>query len=181
MEIVVSPLYYSRTFYKDYRWIYTNKNLCAETIKILNSEYNNFDKDKMAFLENKHIYIRKHIGKGISFYVFKKENSTDIGGRNIYSLSGYTFSFDTSKSFSMELLSLLSAYFLENSISLDRSKINDSNGVLELRNVVNFMPILDSFDSDVRLEIDRFLIEKGSRNGIIVRKNGESKYKVSHL
>lgn len=87
--INVSKVLYSRTKYRDYRWILKSNKISFNLLSIMMNDYRHFERQKNFYIEQKYQFIF-HFDKtcGAIFYKFYKTDMNDIMGRNIYGLYG---------------------------------------------------------------------------------------------
>ncbi|MCL2861419.1 MAG: hypothetical protein FWE22_03310 [Firmicutes bacterium] len=181
LKINVSPLYYSRTFYTDYRWIYLDSRLCQESVAGIDNDFSHMDRNKNLFLGRPHLFVRRHLDGAVSFYKYSLAGEDDSGGRRIFSLSGYTFFPHDSGSKSLELLSLISSYLFNNNINFDRTKIKDKSAGIHLSEEMELSNLEKYVFEKPRYDVDKFLISEYFVDGFLISIDEFQRYNISKL
>ena len=172
MTIKLSILYYSRSRFKDYRWIYQDASLSLFDIKYLDDDFQRFYEQKRLLLDHPHLFVRK-ISIGYAVYRFIKRSEKDFTDTPIYALEGFVVKENAAEiwktNMSLALLTCLQKF----PVAIEKLYDKESKVYKEIDySLEELMGSLKLENYDRRIGIDKFLIKDYNGNGLSILEQG---------
>lgn len=178
-KIKTKLLLYSRTGVKDYRWIYIDDAISFRDAYNIRQDFlTAFKKYSCGTGNPSHIFIRR-LDNGLAFYRVQKTRRIDNGGRNIYTLLGFSVSMPDLLYFCSQIHILSFDLLKNNKIKVEKLKESDERLVLDFDYIFNEKADIEmSADRDlapiISQKIGSFIERYGWGNGFHLMETASS-------